>query len=199
MLIRLTSSGLTRSELPLTDGAQVASGSCNPVPMGVIGAQNRAPTSKFISPRNLDMIKADETFTIQMKINNLVTGNFVNAQANYFSAPQNTNSDGIIIGESSEPSAPVGPEPRSSRAVFNRSRSLSRRHRADRRLGLCSSHRFAKFCLFQRIQCGRRQRCSERRSHGWPARWSIQGSALGLLNCGNCIHMLILPTATGCG
>jgi hypothetical protein len=35
-----------------------------------------------------------------MAINNLETGNFVNAQANYFSAPQQLNGQGIIVGHS---------------------------------------------------------------------------------------------------
>lgn len=67
--------------------------------MGVIGAADRAPTCKFISPRNLDTIRSDESFTIEMRIENLETGNFVNAQSNYFAAPQQTNNQGIIIGE----------------------------------------------------------------------------------------------------
>ncbi|KAK4050858.1 hypothetical protein OIV83_003280 [Microbotryomycetes sp. JL201] len=91
---------LTKENLPLTNGAQVRGGSCNPTPMGVIAAQNRAPTCKFVFPKNLDVIQADQDFTIQMRINNLVTGNFVNAQSNYFAAPQDTNNNGIIIGES---------------------------------------------------------------------------------------------------
>jgi hypothetical protein len=35
-----------------------------------------------------------------MAIKNLQTGNFVNAQANYFSAPQQLNGQGIIVGHS---------------------------------------------------------------------------------------------------
>lgn len=91
---------LTRSDLPLTNGAQVKTGSCNNVPIGVIAAQSVMPSSKFQNPKNLDTIAADTTFTIEMKINNLVTGNFVNAQANYFAAPQNTDNSGTIIGHS---------------------------------------------------------------------------------------------------
>ncbi|GAA6021744.1 hypothetical protein JCM10207_008562 [Rhodosporidiobolus poonsookiae] len=91
---------LLRTDLPLTNGNQVITGSCNAVPMGVIGAADKAPSSKFISPKNLDVIAPDTTFTAQMKINNLVTGNFVNAQQNYFSAPQATDNNGIIIGHS---------------------------------------------------------------------------------------------------
>ena len=35
-----------------------------------------------------------------MAINNLETGNFVNAEENYFSAPQQLNAQGLIIGHS---------------------------------------------------------------------------------------------------
>lgn len=35
-----------------------------------------------------------------MAINNLETGNFVNAQENYFAAPQQLNAQGTIIGHS---------------------------------------------------------------------------------------------------
>ncbi|ORY89099.1 hypothetical protein BCR35DRAFT_346581 [Leucosporidium creatinivorum] len=91
---------LTRADLPLTNGAQVKTGSCNNVPMGVIGAQAKAPTSKFINPPNFATIQSNTDFTVQMAINNLVTGNFVNAQSNYFAAPQNTDNNGIIIGHS---------------------------------------------------------------------------------------------------
>lgn len=67
--------------------------------MGVIGSQALMPSSKFTNPSNLATILADQTFTITMSINNLVTGNFVNAQANYFGAPQNTDAQGVIIGK----------------------------------------------------------------------------------------------------
>ncbi|SCV71615.1 BQ2448_3203 [Microbotryum intermedium] len=85
---------LTRTDLPLTNGAQVKTGSCNAVPMGVIAAQTKAPACKFVNPPNMATIKAQKTFTIQMKIQN------VNAQTNYYSAPQNTDGSGTIIGHS---------------------------------------------------------------------------------------------------
>ncbi|GAA5954647.1 hypothetical protein JCM21900_006091 [Sporobolomyces salmonicolor] len=91
---------LLRTDLPLTNGQQVKTGSCNGVPMGVIGSQSTMPSAKFVNPPNLGTIPANQDFTIQMKINNLATGNFVNAESNYFSAPQNTDSNGLIIGHS---------------------------------------------------------------------------------------------------
>jgi len=89
---------LTRADLPITNGKQIKTGSCNPAPMGIIAATTNMPSSKFVSPKNGDDIAANTAFTIQMKINNLVTGNFVNAQSNYYSAPQQVDGSGTIVG-----------------------------------------------------------------------------------------------------
>lgn len=58
------------------------------------------PSSKFTNPKNGQTIPSDEQFTISMAINNMQTGNFVNAQENYFSAPQQVSDQGTIIGHS---------------------------------------------------------------------------------------------------
>jgi hypothetical protein len=91
---------LTQGNVPLTNGQQVADGSCNPTPMGRIAAANRAPSSKMVFPKNLDVVPENQAFQIRMKIRNLAAGNFVNAQTNYFAAPQQVNGDGIIIAHS---------------------------------------------------------------------------------------------------
>ncbi|KAF8973816.1 hypothetical protein BDZ97DRAFT_1900588 [Flammula alnicola] len=88
------------AKLPLTNGAQVVDGSCNPAPMGVIPSKTAMPSSKFLFPKNGATVKANTLFTIQMGVKNLETGNFVNAQQNYFSAPQQINAQGIIRGHS---------------------------------------------------------------------------------------------------
>ncbi|KAL5525192.1 hypothetical protein ACEPAF_9061 [Sanghuangporus sanghuang] len=85
---------------PITNGQQITTGSCNPAPIGVIAATTNMPSSKFQSPKNGDTIQANQAFTIQMAINNIETGNFVNAQSNYYSAPQQVNAQGNIIGHS---------------------------------------------------------------------------------------------------
>lgn len=85
---------------PITNGQQIKTGSCNPAPMGVIAATTNMPSSKFVFPKNTDTIPANQAFTIQMAISNLETGNFVNAQSNYYSAPQQIDSSGNIIGHS---------------------------------------------------------------------------------------------------
>lgn len=84
----------------LTDGQQKKGGSCNPAPMGQIPSTANMPSSKFTNPKNLDTIKANQAFTISMAIKGMKTGNFVNAANNYFSAPQQVEKGGSIIGHS---------------------------------------------------------------------------------------------------
>ena len=84
----------------LTNGKQLSNGSCNPAPMGRIPPSDKMPSSKFISPQNLGTVKANQNFTIKMAINNVETGKFVNPEASYFAAPQQLNSQGLIIGHS---------------------------------------------------------------------------------------------------
>ncbi|KAJ3576268.1 hypothetical protein NP233_g514 [Leucocoprinus birnbaumii] len=91
---------LTAPNLPITNGQQITGGSCNPAPMGLIPAKTNMPSSKFVFPANGATIPANKEFTIQMAIKNLETGNFVNANENYFSAPQQLNAQGIIQGHS---------------------------------------------------------------------------------------------------
>lgn len=91
---------LTVPNLPLTDGKQITTGSCNPAPMGAIPSSDNMPSSKFTNPKNGDTLKENTPFTISMAIQKLQTGAFVNAQENYFSAPQQLNGQGQIIGHS---------------------------------------------------------------------------------------------------
>ncbi|KAI0761187.1 hypothetical protein BD413DRAFT_495798 [Trametes elegans] len=90
----------TVPQLPITNGKQVKTGSCNPAPMGVIASVNNMPSSKFVNPKNGATIPANKNFTIQMAINNLETGHFTNALQNYFAAPQVVNAQGNIQGHS---------------------------------------------------------------------------------------------------
>ena len=69
--------------------------------MGVIPSSDNMPSAKFIFPSNGDSsIFEDAPFTIRMAIQNFESGNFVNADANYFAAPQTVNANGQIIGHS---------------------------------------------------------------------------------------------------
>jgi len=86
---------------PLMNGTQTkAQQACNPIPMGMIVSQNKMPSCKFTNPKNLDTIKANESFDINMKISNIVTGNFVNPQTNYFASPAQVDDSGTVIGHS---------------------------------------------------------------------------------------------------
>jgi hypothetical protein len=89
---------LTVPNLPITNGKQIETGSCNPAPIGTIPSTDNMPSSKFTSPANGDTIAANQAFTVSMAIQNMQTGNFVNAQENYFAAPQQLNGQGQIIG-----------------------------------------------------------------------------------------------------
>ncbi|KAI0324912.1 hypothetical protein GY45DRAFT_314956 [Cubamyces sp. BRFM 1775] len=90
----------TVPNLPITNGQQIKTGSCNPAPMGIIAATTNMPSSKFQFPTNFATIPANQNFTIKMAINHLETGHFTNAAENYFAAPQVVNSAGDIQGHS---------------------------------------------------------------------------------------------------
>ncbi|KIK99217.1 hypothetical protein PAXRUDRAFT_822988 [Paxillus rubicundulus Ve08.2h10] len=91
---------LTVPDQPITNGQQIAGGSCNPAPMGSIPSTSNMPSAKFTNPKNLDVIPANQAFTVSLAIQGMETGFFVNAQENYFSAPQQLNSQGQIQGHS---------------------------------------------------------------------------------------------------
>ena len=88
------------SNLPKTDGKQVAGGSCNAAPMGLIPSVDNMPSAKFTFPLNGGTVAANQPFTISVAVARFETGNFVNAQLNYFSAPQQLNAQGQIRGHS---------------------------------------------------------------------------------------------------
>jgi len=89
---------LTVPNLPITNGQQIKTGSCNPNPMGIIAANTNMPSAKFVTPVNGQDIAPNTAFTISMAVNHLQTGNFVNAQTNYYAAPQQVNAQGDIVG-----------------------------------------------------------------------------------------------------
>ncbi|KAH7888250.1 hypothetical protein F5I97DRAFT_974226 [Phlebopus sp. FC_14] len=91
---------LTVPNLPITNGKQIAGGSCNPAPMGAIPSTANMPSAKFTNPKNFDTIPAYKTFTISLAIRGMETGSFVNVQENYLAAPQQLNAQGQIEGHS---------------------------------------------------------------------------------------------------
>ncbi|KAI0662442.1 hypothetical protein C8Q70DRAFT_908839 [Cubamyces menziesii] len=90
----------TVPNLPITNGQQIKTGSCNPAPMGVIASNANMPSSKFVFPTNGGTVPANQNFTIKMAIQHLETGHFTNANENYFAAPQVVNAQGDIQGHS---------------------------------------------------------------------------------------------------
>jgi hypothetical protein len=88
------------TKFPITNGQQIKTGSCNPAPMGIIPSTANMPSSKFVNPTNFGTVKANTAFTIEMAISNMETGFFVNAESNYFAAPQFLNQKGQIQGHS---------------------------------------------------------------------------------------------------
>ncbi|KAG6877274.1 hypothetical protein C0993_008921 [Termitomyces sp. T159_Od127] len=91
---------LTVPNLPITNGRQITSGSCNPAPIGVIPSTDNMPSAKFTNPKNFATLKANTAFQIEMNIRGMETGFFVNADENYFAAPQQLNAQGQIQGHS---------------------------------------------------------------------------------------------------
>ncbi|KAI0628041.1 hypothetical protein C8Q77DRAFT_1183489 [Trametes polyzona] len=86
--------------MPITNGKQIKTGSCNPAPMGAIPSTDKMPASKFVNPKNGATLPANTNFTIQLAIRNIETGHFTNAQQNYLAAPQQLNAQGVIQGHS---------------------------------------------------------------------------------------------------
>ena len=58
------------------------------------------PSAKFTFPTNGGNVAALTPFTISLAIQGMETGNFVNAEQNYFAAPQQLNAAGQVIGHS---------------------------------------------------------------------------------------------------
>ncbi|KAJ6566283.1 hypothetical protein B0H19DRAFT_940317 [Mycena capillaripes] len=88
----------SNTKAPLTNGLQITTGSCNPIPIGQIPSSSNMPSSKFQKPANLDTLAADTAFNITLKTQGIQLGTFTNAQKTYFGNPQTLNAKGQIIG-----------------------------------------------------------------------------------------------------
>lgn len=82
----------------LTNGQQVQGGSCNGIVMGKIPATNRMISSIIQNPQPGQTIQENETFDIVVNTQNLAAGSFTNPQETYYSAPQDLDGQGRIIG-----------------------------------------------------------------------------------------------------
>ncbi|KZV99530.1 hypothetical protein EXIGLDRAFT_762621 [Exidia glandulosa HHB12029] len=100
----------TKPNLALTNGEQNFAGSCNGIIMGEIMAKDKMPSAKVLFPPNNAVIEEGTDINFQIKVRSIQTGSFTNAQRTYYSAPQQLNAQGIMIGHqhvtvNEEPSA----------------------------------------------------------------------------------------------
>ncbi|KAI0476186.1 hypothetical protein GGR56DRAFT_458962 [Xylariaceae sp. FL0804] len=82
----------------LTNGLQNTDGSCNGITMGNIPSQNTMVSTVITNPQNGATLQSDQTFNIELAVSNLQAGVFTNAKDSYYSAPQDLNDQGQIIG-----------------------------------------------------------------------------------------------------
>ncbi|TVY84834.1 hypothetical protein LSUE1_G000598 [Lachnellula suecica] len=82
----------------LTNGLQTKTGSCNGIVMGKIPATTNMVSSIIVNPAPAENIAANTDFDIQVQTSGLAAGTFTNAAATYYSAPQDLNGQGQIIG-----------------------------------------------------------------------------------------------------
>lgn len=66
--------------------------------MGDIPAKTKMISSIIVSPQSAQTIPANQNFTISVQTQNLQAGSFTNADATYYAAPQQLNSQGQVIG-----------------------------------------------------------------------------------------------------
>lgn len=66
--------------------------------MGKIPATNKMVSTVITNPKNLDTVTEKQTFNVNVQINNMALGSFTNAQETYYSAPQDLDGGGNIIG-----------------------------------------------------------------------------------------------------
>ncbi|RDW77628.1 hypothetical protein BP6252_05681 [Coleophoma cylindrospora] len=82
----------------VTNGLQVQGGSCNGIVMGKIPSSSNMISSIITNPGNNANIAANTDFDITVQTRGLAAGSFTNAQATYYSAPQDLNGKGQVIG-----------------------------------------------------------------------------------------------------
>lgn len=84
----------------LTNGIQFSTSSCNGIVMGDIPAVTNMVSTVILSPQTGQTIQAGTTFTASMQVVGLNAGVFTNADATYYTAPQQLGSNGNIVGHS---------------------------------------------------------------------------------------------------
>jgi len=106
----------------LTNGKQVTGGSCNGITMGDIPSNQDMVSAIVLFPGPGDDLDANQAFTIQVQLQNLVAGSFTDAQSTYYSAPQALQGGQVVghchvtvqdLGGTLAPTSPPDPK------VFN--------------------------------------------------------------------------------
>jgi hypothetical protein len=82
----------------LTNGLQGKQGSCNGIVMGDIPAVTQMVSTVILNPSGADTLTPNQSFNITVKIANMALGSFTNATSTYYSAPQQLDGSGVIIG-----------------------------------------------------------------------------------------------------
>jgi len=82
----------------ITNGMQITAGSCNGIPMGKIPATKNMISAMIANPLSGATIPSGTTFNISVQTAHLDAGFFVNPTTNYYTAPQDLNNNGDIIG-----------------------------------------------------------------------------------------------------
>nr|XP_019048829.1 hypothetical protein I302_02605 [Kwoniella bestiolae CBS 10118]OCF27759.1 hypothetical protein I302_02605 [Kwoniella bestiolae CBS 10118] len=80
----------------ITNGLQNKAGSCNPVPIGQIPSTQNMISTMFVSPAYA--IASMRKMNNDLTTNCVMLGSFVNAQKNYYAAPQQIDGSGQVVG-----------------------------------------------------------------------------------------------------
>ncbi|KAH6915861.1 hypothetical protein BKA70DRAFT_472013 [Coprinopsis sp. MPI-PUGE-AT-0042] len=84
--------------LPITNGAQVRDGSCNPAPLGMIVPNAARPSSKFIFPTFGTTWPANQPLVVAVFVENFEGGFRTNSATNYMAAPQQLTEENLVRG-----------------------------------------------------------------------------------------------------
>jgi len=82
----------------LTDGQQLAGGSCNGIPMGSLPSAQNMISAVITNPRPGDRLAAGVGFNITVQTVHLRAGLFANPATNYYTAPQELDLAGDVYG-----------------------------------------------------------------------------------------------------
>lgn len=82
----------------LTNGKINAAGSCNGIPMGRLPSVDNMISAIITNPKHAARIPAYTNFVVSVQTTHLSAGYFVNPATNYYTAPQDLDSNGDILG-----------------------------------------------------------------------------------------------------